>query len=261
MNATTLPAHLHGLAPRDAASPMGRVHSIETAGSVDGPGLRFVLFVSGCPLRCQYCHNPDTWDAKAGWPLPAETIVAEIAKYAHFLHLAHGGVTISGGEPLSQPDFVTAVLEGAKTLGLHTALDTSGFLGDHADDRLLAATDLVLLDIKAFDEDTYHRLTHKALAPTLRFAERLAGMGKPVWLRYVLVPGLNDDPAAITALARYAAKLGNVRRVEVLPFHKMGESKWEIMGMHSPLADTPEPTPEATEKARALFRAAGFDCT
>lgn len=261
MNAALLPAHLHSLAPHESASPMGRVHSIETAGSVDGPGLRFVLFVSGCPLRCQYCHNPDTWDSQTGWPLPAETVVAEIAKYAHFLHLAHGGITISGGEPLGQPEFVTAVLEGAKALGLHTALDTSGFLEANADDRLLAATDLVLLDIKAFDADTYRRLTHQNLAPTLRFAERLARMGKPVWLRYVLVPGLNDDPSDIIALADYAAGLGNVRRVEVLPFHKMGEYKWESLGMHSPLADTAEPTAIAAEEARALFRAAGLDCT
>lgn len=260
MNAVPLPAHLHGAVPKDGTSPVGRVHSIETAGSVDGPGLRLVLFVSGCPLRCQYCHNPDTWDGKAGWPLAAETIVAEIAKYSHFLHLAHGGVTISGGEPLSQPAFVTAVLEGAKAMGLHTALDTSGFLGDHADGRLLAATDLVLLDIKAFDEDTCRRLTHQPLAPTLRFAERLAAMGKPVWLRLVLVPGLTDAPDALTALAAYAVRLGNVQRVEVLPFHKMGEHKWVGMGLLSPLAGTPEPTPEAVEAARSIFRGAGLDC-
>lgn len=260
MDAFALPAHLHGKVPADAHSPIGHVHSIETAGSVDGPGLRFVLFVSGCPLRCQYCHNPDTWDGKAGWPLAAETVIAEIAKYAHFLKLAHGGVTVSGGEPLSQPAFVTAILEGAKALGLHTALDTSGFLGSHADERLLAATDLVLLDIKSFDPAAYRHLTHQDLAPTLAFAERLAAQDKPIWLRYVLVPDLTDDLAQVAALARYAARLGNVRHVEVLPFHKMGEAKWEILGLRSPLADKPEPSAEVVESVRTIFRENGLDC-
>ncbi len=258
MTVGSLPAHLHNLPLDGGTLPIGRIHSIETAGSVDGPGMRFVLFVTGCPLRCQYCHNPDTWDGRDGTPVPAEAIIAEIAKYRHFLQLAHGGVTISGGEPLTQVPFVTAIFEACKQMGLSTALDTSGFLGAMADDRLLAATDLVLLDIKHFDPDAYHRLTGQSLAPTLRFAERLAAMGKTIWLRYVLVPNLTDQLNSIRDLAQYCAHLGNVARVDVLPFHKMGESKWQGLGMIPPLAQTQEPDAQLTEAVRGIFREAGL---
>ena len=167
----------------------GWVHSTEAGGAVDGPGIRHVLFLSGCMLRCRYCHNPDTWHMHKGKPTTSREVLREIAGYAKFLIHAKGGVTLTGGEPLVQPDFVAAILRGCKEMGLHTALDTAGFLGTHADDYLLADVDLVLLDIKAFSEETYRALTGVALQPTLDFAERLAAMNKPVWLRYVLVPG------------------------------------------------------------------------
>ena len=237
----------------------GWVHSVETGGSVDGPGLRYVLFLAGCPLRCLYCHNPDTRHMHDGTPTPSDEVVAEIATYADFLKRAHGGVTISGGEPLVQPEFCAAVFRGAKALGLHTALDTSGFLGSHADDHLLADVDLVLLDIKAFKESTYRRVTGASLRPTLEFAERLSLLRKPVWLRYVLVPGLTDDMTEIGGLAEFAAGLGVVERVDVLPFHKMGEFKWRELGLPYQLADTEPPSDELVRRVRDTFRDHGLN--
>jgi pyruvate formate lyase activating enzyme len=245
-------------AGRLAGRVSGWVHSVETAGTVDGPGVRYVVFLAGCPLRCQYCHNPDTQHMHDGTPTTAADVVADIAATAGFLRHGHGGVTLSGGEPLVQPEFCAAILRGCKELGLHTALDTSGFLGAHADDYLLADVDLVLLDIKAFTEATYRKVTGAALRPTLEFAERLASIGKPVWLRYVLVPGLTDDIAEITALAEFAAGLGNVERVDVLPFHKMGELKWRDLGRPYRLGDTQPPSAELTDRVRGIFRAAGL---
>lgn len=236
----------------------GWVHSVETGGAVDGPGIRYVLFLAGCLLRCRYCHNPDSWHMHHGRPTTSKEVLDDIAGYAKFLIHAKGGVTLSGGEPLVQPDFTHAILRGSKEMGLHTALDTAGHLGLHADDHLLADVDLVLLDIKAFTETSHHDLTGVALAPTLAFAERLAAMKKPVWLRYVLVPGLTDRMREIAALADYAAKLGNVERVDVLPFHKLGEFKWEAEGQPYTLADTPPPSPDLTERVRGLFRTRGL---
>lgn len=236
----------------------GWVHSTETGGAVDGPGIRYVLFLAGCLMRCRYCHNPDSWHMHHGRPTTSREVLDDIAAYAKFLIHAKGGVTLSGGEPLVQPDFTHAILRGAKDMGLHTALDTAGYLGLHADDFLLADVDLVLLDIKAFSEKTYHGLTGVALKPTLDFAERLAGMGKPVWLRYVLVPGLTDKMREIAGLADFAARLGNVERVDVLPFHKLGEFKWAAEGFAYTLADTQPPTPELLERVRTVFRDRGL---
>lgn len=236
----------------------GWIHSVETGAAADGPGIRYVVFLAGCLLRCRYCHNPDTWHMHHGRPTTSREVLDEIGRYAKFLIHAKGGVTLSGGEPLVQPDFTHAILRGAKEMGLHTALDTAGFLGVHADDALIADVDLVLLDIKAFDEERYRDLTGVALEPTLTFARRLAAMVKPVWLRYVLVPGLTDDTDEIAALADFVAGLGNVERVDVLPFHKLGEFKWRAEGVPYTLADTPPPTPDETERVRDIFRARGL---
>lgn len=235
------------------ASVRGWVHSVETGGTVDGPGIRYVLFLAGCPLRCLYCHNPDTRHMHDGTPTGSAEVLADLASYAGFLKRAHGGLTLTGGEPMVQPEFCAAILRGAKRLGLHTALDTSGFLGDHIDDHLLDDVDLVLLDIKAFKESTYRKLTGVPLRPTLEFAERLSLIGKPIWLRYVLVPGLTDDPDEVAGLAEFAAGLGVVQRVDVLPFHKMGEYKWRSLGLPYALADTEPPSAELTERVRAQF--------
>ncbi|MFR7733451.1 MAG: pyruvate formate-lyase-activating protein [Collinsella sp.] len=166
---------------------------MESCGTVDGPGIRFVLFLSGCSLRCRYCHNPDASYVRRGQTRSAADILEELARYRDFLQAAGGGLTLSGGDPLFQPAFAKAVLKGGKAMGLHTCLDTSGHLGANADGELLEHTDLVLLDIKAWNPERYRNLTGGELRPTLESAERLAALRKPVWLRYVLVPGLTDD--------------------------------------------------------------------
>ena len=186
----------------------------------------------------------------------------EISRYEAFLKAAGGGITISGGDPLFQPEFTRAILQACKERGLHTCIDTSGHLGAQADDALMAATDLVLLDIKAWNPEQYRRLTGQDLQPTLDFAERLAAMKKPVWLRYVLVPGWTDNLADIEKLAQYAHGLGNIERVDVLPFHQMGEFKWAELGLTYSLAGVEPPEPELTNAVKDIFRANGFaNCT
>ncbi len=247
---------------QNAKALSGLVHSVESCGTVDGPGIRFVLFLSGCSLRCRYCHNPDTSYVRRGTERTAEDVLAEIARYRDFLITAQGGVTISGGDPLFQPKFTKAILKGCKAMGLHTTLDTSGHLVVNADDEMLALTDLVLLDIKHWNPSAYKDLTQADLQPTLDFAERLARLKKNVWLRYVLVPGVTDSLPDITALARYAASLGNVSRVDVLPFHQMGCFKWEELGIPYTLKDTEAPDSTLVSKVRAIFRENGFaNCT
>jgi pyruvate formate lyase activating enzyme len=241
----------------DKVGEFGYVHSYESGSRVDGPGIRMTLFLSGCLLRCQYCHNPDTWHMKDGRKVSTAHVIGRLRDFAPALRAMDGGLTISGGEPLVQVAFTRRVYAAAKALGVHTALDTSGYLGARADDDYLADVDLVLLDIKSWDPATYLRVTGRELAPTLRFAERLAAMGKSVWLRYVLVPGLTDDPANIDGVARFVAPMRNVEWVEVLPFHQLGAFKWKELGIEYKLAATPPCPPELLESAIARFRRAG----
>jgi pyruvate formate lyase activating enzyme len=241
----------------DADGAFGYVHSYETASRYDGPGLRVVLFVSGCLLRCTYCHNPDTWHLKDGTYVSAHEINGRLAKFANALRALDGGLTISGGEPMVQQAFTRRILAGAKQLGLHTAIETSGFLGDRIDDRYLSVLDLVLLDIKSSNPETYRAVTGRDLAPTLRFAERLAAIGKPVWVRFTLVPGLTDDPANVDGIAQFLAPMQNVQWVEVQPFHQLGAFKWKAMKLEYKLADTSPPTPNLVERVLEQFRAAG----
>jgi len=236
----------------------GYVHSVETGGTVDGPGLRYVVFTAGCPLRCLYCHNPDAMHRKYGHVMRVDDLLDDIATYIPYLKRGSGGLTVSGGEPLVQPAFTHALLRGAKILGLHTALDTSGFLGARASDAMLADIDLVLLDVKAFAPATYQRVTGVSLKPTFDFARRLSGLGKSMWIRYVLVPGLTDNLAEIEGLADFAAGLDAVQRVEVLPFHKMGEWKWEQLSLPYQLKDTPPPSLEQVDEVRSVFRSRGL---
>ncbi|MFE5211693.1 pyruvate formate-lyase-activating protein [Streptomyces sp. NPDC056600] len=243
----------------EAEAVTGRIHSWDLSTGVDGPGTRFVLFTSGCPLRCLYCANPDTWHMRDGRSRTVDEVMGEIEKYRPFLTTAGGGVTLTGGEPLLQPRFTGAVLRRCKEAGLHTAIDTSGLLGARATDEMLADTDLVLLDVKSFDVRTYRRLTGGALAPTLSFATRLDRLGVPVWIRYVLVPGWTDDLAAVDGLAEFVGGLGTVRRVDVLPFHRLGAGKYEALGIPFPLRDTPAPDPALVEEVRRRFRAHGKD--
>ncbi|MFJ4873769.1 pyruvate formate-lyase-activating protein [Streptomyces sp. NPDC088745] len=256
------PAAPEGATPAGAAThrPVtGSVHSWDLSTGVDGPGTRFVTFLSGCPLSCLYCHNPDTMRMRNGKRYAADDIVAEAAKYTTFIRASGGGATISGGEPLLQPVFAGELLHRFKhELGLHTALDTSGFLGARATDALLRDVDLVLLDIKSWDPATYTKVTGRELGPTLDFARRLAALDKQVHVRFVLVPGLTDDPANIDGVAAFAASLGVVSRVDVLPFHKLGEAKWQALGKNFTLHDTPSPGPAEVTAAREIFQGHGL---
>nr|BFE57577.1 pyruvate formate-lyase-activating protein [Dactylosporangium thailandense] len=237
----------------------GRVHSWDLSTGVDGPGTRFVAFLAGCPLRCLYCQNPDTWHLRDGQESTVDGLLSTVRGFAGFVRAAGGGLTVSGGEPLLQPRFTRALLAGARELGLHTALDTSGALGARADDALLDATDLVLLDIKRWNPAGYRRLTGGELRPTLDFADRLARRGTSMWLRYVLVPGVTDDLDEIGGLAAFAAGLGTVERVDVLPFHRLGAGKYDRLGLPFPLRDTEPPCAALLERVRARFREAGLE--
>jgi pyruvate formate lyase activating enzyme len=241
----------------DADGAFGYAHSYESSSRYDGPGLRVVLFVSGCLLRCSYCHNPDTWHLKDGTYVSAQQVIDRLGQFAPALRSLDGGLTISGGEPMVQLAFTQRILAGAKQLGLHTAIETSGFLGEHLDDKYLSVLDLVLLDIKSSDPETYRTATGRELAPTLRFAERLAAIGKPVWVRFTLVPGLTDDPANVEGIARFVAPMKNVDWVEVQPFHQLGAFKWKAMKLDYKLADTPAPTPDLIKRVIDQFQSAG----
>lgn len=236
---------------------IGYVHSWDSGATVDGPGTRMTLFTTGCNLRCQYCHNPDTWHMRDGHVRDVQEMLRRIEGLAPALKALGGGLTISGGEPLAQLEFTRRLFRGAHAMGLHTALDTSGFLGAQADDDYLSHVSLVLLDIKSSDPATYQRVTGQALAPTLAFAGRLQAMGRPVWVRFVLVPGLTDDPANVDGIARFVAPMKNVEWVEVLPFHQLGAYKWKVLGLDYKLADTPPCPPELMARVIGQFRAAG----
>jgi len=229
----------------------GFVHSVETCGTVDGPGVRYVLFLNGCPLRCQYCHNPDAQGRPSGTVKTAQAAFADVLKYKSFIK--KGGLTISGGEPLMQPAFVHAMFAMAKAEGIHTTLDTSGFVGHKASDALLDVTDLVLLDIKSFSPMTHKLVTGVCVDQTLKFAKRLDARGNKVWIRFVLVPGLTDNAKNIEGLAKFVSELGNVEKVEILPFHKMGEDKYARSGINYQLANTSAPTTDQVQTARNIF--------
>ena len=244
----------HGLKTGD----IGFLHSFTTGSAIDGPGIRLVAWTSGCQFRCLYCHNPDTWNMMNGMAVPLDRAVAEIRKYGHGLKIMSGGVTLSGGEPLMQDRFVVKLLSAAKEMGIHTALDTNGYLGERLSDEELEKIDVVLLDIKAWDAARHQRLTAKDNGPILDFARRLAQRGRNVWVRYVLVPSLTDDENDIRQIAAFSAGLGNVERVDVLPFHQMGRYKWGKLGLDYKLNDVQPPAPELVERVCDQFRAAGL---
>jgi pyruvate formate lyase activating enzyme len=238
---------------------IGYYHSYEITGAVNGPGVRFTLFLSGCPLRCQYCQNPDMWTLRNGRPVTVGRMVDEIAKYAAFVTTAHGGITVSGGEPMLQMRFLEALLRCCKgDLGLHTAVDTSGFLGGRATDQFLDLVDLFLLDIKSGDPATYQLVTSADLEPTLRFARRLSDRGNRMWLRYVLVPGLTDATDNVDAVAAFACTLQGVERIEVLPFHQLGAAKWAELQLSYQLADVQPPSPALVGRVENQFRSYGL---
>ncbi|ONI44542.1 pyruvate formate-lyase 1-activating enzyme [Candidatus Epulonipiscioides gigas] len=233
---------------------IGRIHSIETCGTVDGPGIRYIIFMQGCPLRCQYCHNPDTWKTSTGEQIDSDEIIKEIIKYKPYMKNSGGGLTISGGEPLLQPEFVADIFKKAKKQGIHTCIDTSGFIGIDKIGNVLDYTDLVLLDIKSYNKDVYKDVTGVSLEPTLNFEQELMKRNIPVWIRYVLVPNLTDNLNDIEELAKYLTTLTNVERIDVLPFHKMGEFKWKELNYEYKLKNTLEPDDSLIKETKEIFK-------
>lgn len=236
----------------------GRIHSIETFGTLDGPGIRFVLFLQGCPLRCQYCHNPDTWEGQ-GEEYSAEEIVEKVLRYKNYFK-GGGGVTVSGGEPLLQPDFVCELMTLLKKEGLHTAVDTSGFCFDPNDEnsvaaheRLVKVCDLVLLDVKHIDSDKHKKITGQGNEHTLAFAKFLSDRGVPVWIRHVLVPELTDEDGALKRLKAFIDGLQTVEKVEVLPYHTLGVHKYEKLGLSYSLQGVEPPEQSRIENARRIL--------
>jgi len=237
----------------------GYVHSFTTGSTVDGPGVRVVAWLTGCQFRCLYCHNPDTWKMPNGTPVGVSQAVATVQKYRHGLKTMGGGLTISGGEPLMQHRFVLNVFKAVKQMGVHTALDSNGALGDRLADDDLNSIDLVLLDLKAFTPDRHRGLTGMDNQPVLEFARRLAERRRPVWIRFVLVPGWTDDMAEVESLTDFVAALGNVERVDVLPFHQMGRFKWDKLGVDYQLRTTEPPPREVVGQVISRFRAKGLN--
>ena len=237
---------------------MGFLHSFTTGSAVDGPGVRVVAWTAGCHWRCVYCHNPDTWNMMNGMPVTLERAVEGIGKYRHGLKIMSGGFTLSGGEPLMQDRFAVKLFTAVKAMGIHTALDTNGHLGERLTDTELKQIDLILLDIKGWDPEKHRRLVGKEIGPTLDFARRLAQLKKPIWLRFVLVPGLTDDADDVKSIAKFAAGLGNVERVDVLPFHQMGKFKWKKLGLDYQLENIEPPCRDLVDRTCAQFRCEGL---
>jgi pyruvate formate lyase activating enzyme len=236
----------------------GYVHSYEVGSTVDGPGIRFVGFLTGCLLRCQYCHNPDTWHKYNGHPVPVSRAMKQIGKYAQVLKISKGGITLSGGEPMMQRPFVMQIFRRCRKLGLHTCLDTSGRLGEKFTDAELMDIDLNLLDIKSGDPAIYERITRQPLQPTLDYARRLSALGRPMWIRFVLVPGLSDAHDNVEKVADIVAGLKTVERVEILRFHQMGRDKWHKLGLEYQLDNVEPPDAALTERVRGQFRSRGL---
>ena len=242
-----------------ASGDLGFLHSFTTGSAVDGPGVRVVAWTTGCMWRCRYCHNPDTWKLKNGIPVTVKQAADELRKYRTGLATMRGGFTLSGGEPLLQHRFAVKLIAAAKNMGIHTTMETNGFFGEKLTDAEVDTIDLVMLGLKTWDPARHKDLTGMDNEPTLTFARRLAARGRPIWIRFVLVPGLTDDPDDMAKSAAFAASLGNVERVEVLPFHQMGKYKWERLGREYTLADVKPPDAAAVERACAVWRSAGLE--
>lgn len=239
----------------------GFIHSLESFGTVDGPGVRFVIFCQGCPMRCQYCHNPDTWAIGQGKCMSAETILADFRKNRVFY--AKGGITVTGGEPLLQIDFLLELFRLAKQENIHTCIDTSGITYrpgiseyNHKLDELMTMTDLVMLDLKHMDPQAHHSLTGQDNADILEFARYLDRKEIPIWIRHVLVPGITSDPIQLKALGRFMAGLKQVKSLDVLPYHVLGVHKYEELGIDYPLTGVSPATKEEALQARNQILAA-----
>lgn len=237
---------------------VGHVHSIESFGTVDGPGVRLIVFLQGCPMRCLYCHNPDTWKMAGGTEMTVEEILEQYEKNRAFY--SRGGITVTGGEPLTQIEFVTELFTAATARGIHTCLDTSGitFRPDSPRimdqfDKLIRVTNLVMLDIKHIDPEGHRKLTGQPLEPVLAFARYLNHHDIPLWIRHVVVPGITDDPDELYRLGRFLSTLHNLKALDVLPYHDMGKVKYEKLGLEYPLKDTVPLTRDQALAARQII--------
>lgn len=233
---------------------MARIHSFETFGTVDGPGIRFVVFMQGCHLRCKYCHNRDTWDINAGAAIELKELVNKIEKYITYFKASNGGVTISGGEPLLQVDFLIPLFKELKNLGIHTAIDTSGMV-DITDKvkELISLTDLFLLDIKHINSEKCKELVGFSNEKELEFAKYLNSINKPMWIRQVLIPDVTDKKEYLLKLKEFIKSLSNIEKIEILKYHDMGKFKWEQMGYKYELEDIPNATDEDVKKAKEIL--------
>jgi pyruvate formate lyase activating enzyme len=239
---------------------MGFLHSYTTGSAVDGPGIRLVAWTTACMFRCRYCHNPDTWTLSNGIPVSIDRAIEGVRKYANGLKVMKGGFTLSGGEALMQDRFAVKLLGAVKAMGVHTAIETNGFYAERLSDEELKLIDLVILDMKAFEPEQHERVCGiRDNSPVLAFGRRLAALGRPMWLRYVLVPGLTDDPDEMAKVAAYGASLGVVERAEILPFHQLGAHKWARLGLDYGLAGAEPPDRESVDRAIGIFSAAGLD--
>ena len=240
---------------------MGFLHSFTTGSAVDGPGIRLVAWTTACMFRCQYCHNPDTWTLSNGIPVTLDQAILEVRKYANGLKAMKGGFTLSGGEPLMQDRFAARLFKAVKDMGVHTAIETNGMFGERLTDDELCNIDLVILDMKAFTLEQHKRVTGLPNADVLEFCNRLSELRRPMWLRYVLVPGLTDIPEEMEAVAEFGSSLGVVERAEILPFHQLGQYKWERLGLQYQLASTSPPSNELVAKSIQIFREAGLNAS
>lgn len=233
---------------------MGRIHSFESFGTVDGPGIRFVVFMQGCNLQCNYCHNRDTWDSCGGKVITVEELTTMILKYRNYFLSSNGGVTISGGEPLLQPDFLVTLFRELKKYNIHCTLDTSGMVTITPKiEELISLTDLFLLDIKHINDEKCKELVGVSNKKELEFARYLASHQKPIWIRQVLIPSITDDKTDLIDLKNFIASLGTVERVELLPYHAMGKFKWKDLGVSYLLDNIEPPTKEQIEHAKQLL--------
>jgi len=237
----------------------GNVHSYESCGTVDGPGLRFVVFLQGCPLRCQYCHNPDSWEFNKGQQVTVGEVLEQVIKYKSYMRFSGGGITITGGEPLYQPKFIEALFACCKNEGIHTSVDTSGYLNIEQIESILDVTDLILLDLKSMNPHRHKELTGFDNTKIIRFATELSNRNQPMWIRHVLVPGLTDNDEDLHSLGRLVSRLSSVECLEILPFHKMGEFKWEELGLDYKLKNTRPPYRSRIENAVNILSSYGID--
>lgn len=236
-------------------SVIGHVHSVETCGTVDGPGIRFIIFLQGCMMRCKYCHNRDTWDLEGGKDMSVDELMAELLQYRHFMNASGGGITISGGEAMLQPEFVKAMFEACRQEGIHTCLDTNGFVRriDESTKAVLDVADLVLLDIKQMDNKKHIDLTHVSNKYTIDFANYLAEQNQAAYLRYVVVPGYTDSLEDAEKLGKFIEPMKNIEKIEMLPYHELGKHKWTAMGEIYPLDGVRPPSHDTMEDIQKVL--------